>query len=72
MGGDLSETSIVRIVVIGLHVSSLGNTSEEKEGSDSDIDSPVISSEHDVPLLVVDLMDLLKSCKVSFSHWSVG
>lgn len=72
MGGDLSEVWIVGIVVIGLTVSFLGKTSNEKEQWDTEEDSVENAFENDVPNLAIQLVDLLQSHDVALGSWSVG
>jgi len=72
VGGSVSERSIVRIDVEILHVSMLGNSSDEKPQRNCNKNSLPKCAINSVPHLIVEHVDLLKTLNVILLAWGVG
>ena len=72
MGGSVSPVSIVRVIVVLLHVSILCKSSDEEPEADGDENPLPDGLRHLVPHLLIEHVDLLQSPDVVFSTWGVG
>ena len=72
MSSGISETGIMRIIVIFLHESILSDSSNEEPKRDGNKHSlPEAAVDH-VPHLLIEEMDLLKASNVILFSWSIG
>ena len=72
MGGGVSPVSIVRVVVVLLHVSLVGKSCDKEPESNGDEDPLPDGLGHLVPHLLIEHMDFLHPPNVIFLAGSVG
>jgi hypothetical protein len=72
MGGGVSPMGIVRVSVVLLHVSLIGESGNEKPEANRDKNSLPDSLGNLIPHLLVQQMDLLQSSKIIFLAGCIG